>query len=86
MQQNYLSFFAKLLLLGRSAAATRVHKSASETATHDGYPIAWTWKPPAGSRIFTITIGSPDDLKTLAAQRLIFNAIHWAAGRDVPRE
>jgi type 1 glutamine amidotransferase len=49
-------------------------------------PVAWTYQTPAGGRIFTTTIGHPEDFQVEAVQRLVVNGILWSAGREVPSE
>jgi hypothetical protein len=31
------------------------------------------------------TLGHPEDFQVEAAQRLVFNAIHWALGKSAPK-
>ncbi|MCA1686239.1 MAG: ThuA domain-containing protein [Planctomycetia bacterium] len=47
-------------------------------------PIAWTNLTAAGGRVFYTSLGTVDDFAEPAFQRLLRNAIDWAAGRDVP--
>lgn len=49
-------------------------------------PVAWTWKTPAGGRVFTTTMGHPEDFDVEPFQRLVINAIHWALGKPVPKQ
>jgi type 1 glutamine amidotransferase len=49
-------------------------------------PVAWTWKTPAGGRVFTTTMGHPEDFQVEAFQRLVINGIHWALGQPVPKQ
>lgn len=46
-------------------------------------PIAWTNLTKEGGRVFYTSLGHPDDFAEPAFQRLLRNAIDWAAGRDV---
>ena len=46
-------------------------------------PIAWTNLTDAGGRVFYTSLGHADDFAEPAFQRLLRNAIDWAAGRDV---
>jgi type 1 glutamine amidotransferase len=48
-------------------------------------PVAWTWKTKAGGRVFTTTMGHPEDFGVEAFQRLVVNGIHWALGLPVPK-
>jgi hypothetical protein len=49
-------------------------------------PVAWTWKRPDGGRVFSTTLGHPDDFKTTSFVRLLRNGTYWAAGLPVPAE
>jgi type 1 glutamine amidotransferase len=49
-------------------------------------PVAWTWKTKAGGRVFTTTLGHPEDFGVEAFQRLVVNGIHWALGKPVPKK
>lgn len=49
-------------------------------------PVAWTWKTPAGGRVFTTTLGHPEDFNEEGLQRLVVNAVHWTLGRPVPKQ
>jgi type 1 glutamine amidotransferase len=48
-------------------------------------PVAWTWRNDKGGKVFTTTLGHPDDFKVEAFQRLVVNAVHWALDLPVPR-
>jgi type 1 glutamine amidotransferase len=43
-------------------------------------PVAWT-RAYRGSRIFSTTLGHPDDFKLPQFQQLLVNAIRWAAAK-----
>ena len=75
---NYPPPDATVLLMGRSVNPER--KDAVEN------PVAWIWKNKAGGNVFMTTLGHPDDFKVEAFQRLVINAIHWAAKRPVPKK
>lgn len=49
-------------------------------------PVAWTWRTKAGGRVFTTTMGHPEDFDVEAVQRLIVNAMHWALDKRVPEK
>jgi len=49
-------------------------------------PVAWTWQTPAGGRVFTTTLGHPEDFSVEAFQRLVVNGIHWALTKPVPKK
>lgn len=48
-------------------------------------PVAWTWNTKWGARVFTTTMGHPEDFSVEAFQRLVINGIHWAVGKKVPK-
>lgn len=48
-------------------------------------PVAWTWENQWGGRVFTTTIGHPEDFKVEAVKRLVVNGIHWALKKPVPK-
>jgi type 1 glutamine amidotransferase len=43
-------------------------------------PVLWTNVTEAGGRVVYTSLGHPDDFKEAAFNRLLSNAIHWAAG------
>lgn len=67
---------AKPLLMGR---AVNPDKPAVEN------PVAWTWRNQWGGRVFTTTLGHPEDFAVEPFQRLVVNGIHWALGLPTPR-
>jgi type 1 glutamine amidotransferase len=73
---NYPPASATRLLMGRSVNPEK--KDAVEN------PVAWTYKTAAGGRVFTTTLGHPEDFRVEAFQRLVVNAVHWASGLPVP--
>lgn len=48
-------------------------------------PVAWTWKNPAGGKVFTTTLGHPEDFQNESFQRLLINAIHWATDKPISK-
>jgi len=48
--------------------------------------VAWTWKTAAGGKVFTTTLGHPDDFNVASFQRLLINAIHWTVGKPIPKK
>ncbi|MCD9023714.1 ThuA domain-containing protein [Cohnella silvisoli] len=46
------------------------------------HPITWTRKHFGGGRVFTTTMGHPDDFEIPAFERLITNGIYWALGYE----
>jgi type 1 glutamine amidotransferase len=49
-------------------------------------PVAWTGVNSYGARFFITTLGHPEDFDVEPFQRLVINAIHWAAGKPVPKK
>jgi hypothetical protein len=47
-------------------------------------PVAWTWKNKWGGRAFYTSLGHPEDFQVESFQRLVVNALHWAAGLPLP--
>lgn len=68
---------ATRLLLGK---AVNPDKSAIDN------PVAWTTRTQSGGRVFTTTLGHPEDFEVEAFQRLVVNGIHWALGKPVPKK
>ncbi len=58
----------------------------SEKAGFVPNPISWTWTTQWGGRVFTTTMGHPEDFNEVAFQRLVVNGIHWALNKPVPKE
>ncbi|MHB1178428.1 MAG: ThuA domain-containing protein [Daejeonella sp.] len=49
-------------------------------------PVAWTGRNSFGGRVFTTTLGHPEDFDLEPFQRLVINAIHWASGKPIPKK
>jgi type 1 glutamine amidotransferase len=49
-------------------------------------PVAWTGQNSYGAKFFITTLGHPEDFDLEPFQRLVINAIHWAAGKPVPKK
>jgi type 1 glutamine amidotransferase len=49
-------------------------------------PVAWTGINSFGAKVFTTTLGHPEDFAVEAFQRLIINAVHWELGKKVPKK
>jgi hypothetical protein len=49
-------------------------------------PVAWVGTNSFGAKVFTTTIGHPEDFNVEAFQRLVINAIHWELGLKVPKK
>lgn len=69
---------ACVLLRGRS-----LDKSGTAPADRPVEPVAWTLENEWHGRVFTTTLGHPDDFKNEGFVRLLRNAIEWAGE---PRE
>lgn len=41
-------------------------------------PVAWTLQHPGGGRVFTTTMGHPEDFQEPSFLRLVSNGLHWA--------
>lgn len=75
---DYPSRQSTLLLMGRSVNPDK--KDAFDN------PVAWTGKNSYGANFFITTLGHPEDFDQEPFQRLIINAVHWAAGKPVPKQ
>jgi type 1 glutamine amidotransferase len=49
-------------------------------------PVAWVRTRPDGGRVFSTTLGHPDDFKSAAVVQLLRNGIYWATGLAVPAD
>ncbi len=74
---NYPPADANQLLIGRAIDSEK--KDAVDN------PVAWEWKNKAGGRVFMTTLGHPEDFQVESFQRLVFNGMHWALGKPVPK-
>ena len=52
---------------------------------HPPEPVAWT-NTYKGGRIFYTSLGHPDDFQTRHFDRLLMNAILWAADKPIPEQ
>lgn len=75
---DYPAKGSKWLLMGKAVN--------SEKPGFVDNPVAWTWKTPAGGRVFTTTMGHPEDFDVESFQRLVINGIHWALSKPVPKQ
>lgn len=66
------------LLMGHSINPDK--KDATEN------PVAWTGQNSYGGKFFITTLGHPEDFRLEPFQRLVINAMHWAAGKPVPEK
>ncbi len=48
-------------------------------------PIAWTHTHSGGGRVFTTTMGHPEDFSSSDFRRLIVNGVYWCLEREAPR-
>ena len=49
-------------------------------------PVAWTGTNTYGAKFFITTMGHPEDFDVEPFQHLVINAIHWAAGKTIPKK
>ncbi len=49
-------------------------------------PVAWVGKNSFGAKVFTTTLGHPEDFSRESFQHLIINAIHFQLGKKVPKK
>ncbi|MEO6932628.1 MAG: ThuA domain-containing protein [Chitinophagaceae bacterium] len=49
-------------------------------------PVAWTGVNSYGAKFFMTTLGHPEDFDLEPFQRLVINAIHFLAGKPVPKK
>lgn len=74
---DYPSKGSDLLLMGHAVNPNK------DDATDN--PVAWTGINSFGGKVFTTTLGHPEDFGIESFQHLVFNAIHWASGKPVPK-
>jgi len=74
---DYPTKGSEWLLMGK---AVNPDKEAIEN------PVAWTGTNSFGAKIFTTTLGHPEDFQVPDFQHLIINAIHWELGKKVPNK
>lgn len=77
VKPHYPPANAEELLIGR---AVEPNKPAIAN------PVAWTWTNQWNGRVFTTTMGHPDDFQVESFQRLVINAIHWSLNKPVPEK
>ncbi len=73
---DYPTKGSEWLLMGKSV---NPDKAAIEN------PVAWAGTNSFGAKVFTTTLGHPEDFSVEAFQHLIINAIHWELGKKVPK-
>ena len=74
---DYPTKGSEWLLMGKSV---NPDKEATEN------PVAWTGTNSFGAKIFTTTLGHPEDFQVPDFQHLIINAIHWELGKKIPNK
>ena len=74
---DYPTKGSEWLLIGKSV---NPDKEATEN------PVAWTGTNSFGAKIFTTTLGHPEDFQVPDFQHLIINAIHWELGKKIPNK
>ena len=75
---DYPSKGSKALLMGHSV-------NPNKPDAFDN-PVAWTGQNSYGGKFFMTTLGHPEDFGLVPFQHLVINAIHWAAGKPVPKK
>jgi type 1 glutamine amidotransferase len=61
-------------------------KSINPDKTAIDNPVAWVGKNSFGAKVFTTTLGHPEDFSVESFQHLIINAIHFQTGKKVPKK
>ena len=75
---NYPAKGSTLLLMG--------HAVNPEKKDAINNPVAWSGTNTYGGKFFMTTLGHPEDFEQEPFQRLVINAVHWAAGKPVPKK
>ena len=75
---DYPSNGSKTLLMGHSV-------NPDNPAAYDN-PVAWTGENSYGAKFFFTTLGHPEDFDQEPFQHLVINALHWAAGKPIPKK
>lgn len=66
------------------APGTQVLLEGAVEGREPAEPLAWTYTRADGGRTFYTSLGHPDDFASPEFQRLLSNAVFWAAGLDAP--
>jgi hypothetical protein len=74
---DYPTKGSEWLLMGKAV-------NADKTAIEN--PVAWIGTNSFGAKIFTTTMGHPEDFSVESFQRLLVNAIHWELGLKIPKK
>ena len=69
-----------------STALLMGHSVNSENPASYDNPVAWTGKNSYGAKFFFTTLGHPEDFDQEPFQHLVINALHWAAGKPIPKK
>ncbi len=80
VRPNYPPKDAKILVQGRPVFPEG-ERGGDETVN----PIAWTHTHSGDGRVFTTTMGHPEDFKVSDFRRLIVNGVYWCLEREAPR-
>lgn len=75
---NFPNNGSKALMMGHSV-------NPNTSKAYDN-PVAWTGINSYGAKIFFTTMGHPEDFDQEPFQHLVINAIHWAAGKKIPKK
>lgn len=74
---SYPTVGSKWLLMGKSINPD--HEAIDN-------PVAWYGTNSYGAKVFTTTLGHPEDLHQKDLQKLVINAIHWGVGKKIPKK
>ncbi|MCM8534389.1 MAG: ThuA domain-containing protein [Lentisphaeraceae bacterium] len=55
-----------------------------KTTAGEKEPVAWTYKPTTGNKVFTTTLGHQEDFLKESFVRLLTNAVHWSLDSKAP--
>lgn len=80
VRPNYPPKDAQILVQGRPVLPEG-ERGGDETVN----PIAWTHTHTGGGRVFTTTMGHPEDFKVSDFRRLIVNGVYWCLESEAPR-
>ncbi len=58
---------------------------SGEIDSHAPEPVAWTFRRAGGGRSFYTSLGHPSDFESPIFQRLLVNAVYWAADKPIPQ-
>ena len=78
-------FASPYSLYKNTGLAEDVTLLATATAGDKTEPVAWT-RMHKGGRVFYTSLGGPKDFRNPEFQRMLTNAVFWAAGRKPPKD